>query len=454
MSKRLIFNAFVNFSPNHHSFGYWRTPEGQAQYGYNQLGSWIEAAQTLERGKFDALFVADSPGVFHLEHSIRGGAQFPKFDPIVFAAALSQATEHLGFGVTSNIYQTPPFSLARQLSTLDHVSGGRAGWNIVTGYTTNPAQNYGFDTIPDHDERYGWAQEYLDVVYKLWEHSWEEGAIVKDPETNTWFDPEKIHQINHAGARFKVAGPHIVEPSPQGTPLLFQAGNSPAGREFAVANAEATFIPARTPAGAKRKIEELDQLAQSRGRDPKTLKKLVGFGVVIGSTEEEAKRKQQYLFDNFDFDALRGHLTGGTGVDYFNIPPGTKLKDLRRQLETSPGIRGDLHGILDLNPDLTDDSTWDEAIVRTLASPGQFAGTPEQIADLVEEFAEAGVDGFNVTPVQTLGGWWAEWVDHVVPILQQRGLAQREYTPGTLRKKLTGSDKIGSYHRAHQVTIG
>jgi alkanesulfonate monooxygenase SsuD/methylene tetrahydromethanopterin reductase-like flavin-dependent oxidoreductase (luciferase family) len=235
--------------------------------------------------------------------------------------------------------------------------------------------------------------------------------------------------------------------------VLFQAGNSEAGRAFAVENAEATFIPAATPEAARRDIKILEDLARNRGKDPHALKKLVTFSSVIGSTEEEAKRKQQYLFDHIDYEALQAFFTGVSGVDYFSIPAGTKLGTLRNQVETSEHVRSGFQSVLDVNPELSDDSTWADAIVRTLALPGRFAGTPEQIADHIEEYAQAGVDGFNVVPVQALGGWWDEGVDQVVPVLQKRGLAQKEYTPGTLRKKLTGSDRISPDHRARKVTL-
>jgi alkanesulfonate monooxygenase SsuD/methylene tetrahydromethanopterin reductase-like flavin-dependent oxidoreductase (luciferase family) len=288
MTRELIYNAFLHLTPNHHSHGYWRTPEGSVQYGYNKLESYVDVVRTLERGRFDSLFIADVVGVYDLDFgdgtaSVRAGSQFPEPDPVTIASALGLVTEHLGIAVTSNIIQAHPFSFARQLSSIDEFTGGRAAWNIVTSYLSNGFRNYGHDTIVSHDERYRWAQEYVDVTYKLWEHSWEDGAVLHDPSTNRFFDPDKIHRINHHGDYYDVEGPHVVEPSPQRTPVLFQAGNSPAGREFAVRNAEVTFLPSNTPDAAKRDIARLDDLARHRDDQPPLLngESLVEIGLGV-----------------------------------------------------------------------------------------------------------------------------------------------------------------------------
>ncbi|SNB70929.1 FMN-dependent oxidoreductase, nitrilotriacetate monooxygenase family [Arboricoccus pini] len=453
MTSRLIYNGFLHLTPNHHSHGYWRTPEGSIQYGYSKLEPYVHVVKTLERGCFDTLFIADVSGVYDFEHTIRAGSQFPSADPITIVSALGLATEHLGLAVTSNIIQSHPFAFARQLSSLDHYTNGRIGWNIVTSYLTNGFQNFGYDGIVPHDERYRWAQEYLDVAYKLWEHSWEEGAVLHDASSNRFFDPERIHRINHVGDRYRVAGPHIVEPSPQRTPVLFQAGNSTAGREFAVRNAEVTFLPSATPEAAVRDIAILDDLALRLGRDPKSLKKIVTLSTVIGSTEEEARRKQAYLHEHTDFAAFQAFLSGNSGIDYFNIPPETTIRELQERYASSEHVRSGFRRILDRNPDLDLDATWGEHLVQTALLPGRFAGTPEQIADEVQRWADAGVDGFNVVPITTLG-WWDEWVDHVVPVLQARGLAQSEYTPGTFRQKLFGAgDRLADSHRARAIGL-
>ncbi|WP_243788618.1 NtaA/DmoA family FMN-dependent monooxygenase [Saccharopolyspora gloriosae] len=459
MTRELIYNAFLHLTPNHHSHGYWRTPEGQVQYGYTKLEPYVDVVRTLERGRFDALFVADVSGVYDLEFgdgtaTVRAGSQFPEPDPVTIVSALGLVTEHLGIAVTSNIVQSHPFSFARQLSSLDHFTDGRVAWNIVTSYLTNGFQNFGYDRIVSHDERYRWAQEYADVTYKLWQKSWEDGAVLHDAATNRFFAPERIHRIDHNGERYKVAGPHLVEPSPQRVPVLFQAGNSGAGREFAVRNAEVTFLPSNTPEAAARDIAVLDELAVSQGRDPKSLKKIVQLSTVIGSTEQEARRKQQYLRDNADYAALRAFLSGGSGIDLSDIDPDTTLDELRDRVELGDHVRSMLRAAADADYGDGSPVTFGDFLVSKALLPGRFAGTPEQIADEVQRWADAGVDGFNVVPITTLG-WWDEWVDHVVPVLQRRGLAQREYYPGTLREKLfRRGDTIDPTHRAHAVTLG
>ncbi|MBD1552608.1 NtaA/DmoA family FMN-dependent monooxygenase [Pseudomonas typographi] len=458
MSRELIYNGFLHLTPNHHSHGYWRTPEGQVQYGYSKLEPYIEVVKTLERGFFDTLFIADVVGVYDLafgdgKTTIRAGSQFPEPDPVSIVSALGHATEHLGFAVTSNIIQSHPFSFARQISSLDHFTHGRIAWNIVTSYLSNGFRNYGYDTITAHDDRYEWAQEYVDVAYKLWEHSWEDGAVLHDPATNRFFDPDKIHKINHDGKRYRVEGPHIVEPSPQRTPVLFQAGNSSAGRAFAVRNAEVTFLPSHTPQVAQRDIAILDQLAAANGRQASALKKIVMLSTVIGSTEEEAKRKQRHLLENIDIAALQAFHSGGSGIDLAKVDPDTPLTELKHLAEVGDHVRSGFRAAVDADHGNGKPLTWGEYLLNKALLPGRFAGTPEQIADLVQQWADAGVDGFNVVPLTTLG-WWGEWVDHVVPVLQKRGLAQTRYRPGTLREKLFGEgDRLAPQHHGRTLSI-
>lgn len=458
MSRELIYNGFLHLTPNHHSHGYWRTTEGQVQYGYNQLDEYVKTVKTLEKGRFDTLFIADVVGVYDADFgdgktTIRAGTQFPEPDPITIVSALGLVTEHLGIVVTSNVIQAHPFSFARQISSLDEFTRGRIGWNIVTSYLSNGFRNYGFNDIVPHDERYEWAQEYLDVAYKLWELSWENGAVLHDPATNRFFDPDKIHKIHHVGKRYRVEGPHIVEPSPQRSPVFFQAGNSDAGRRFAARNAEVTFLPSQTPETARKDIAILNRELINYGRQAEDLKKLVSLSTVIGSTEEEAKRKQQHLFDNIDINALQGFYSGGSGIDLSSIDPDTPLTELSRQEQFSQHMRSKFRIAVDADYGQGRVLTWREYLLQHALLPGRFAGTPEQIADKVQQYADAGVDGFNVVPVTTLG-WWDEWVEHVVPVLQKRGLARKEYRPGTLREKLLGKEsQLPATHPQRKLTL-
>src|SRR5690625_2354228 len=233
--KPLAFSAFVMNTVSRLTHGPWRLAEA-GELDFNSLQYWIDLAKLLEKGRFDTIFFADVVGVYGPHRGdyrkyVEAGLQIPSNDPLVLASALASHTEHLGIAITSAPVQASPFTFARQLSTLDHLSNGRIAWNIVTSYLENAFKNYGYHDIVPHDERYAWAEEYLEVVYKLWEGSWEDDALLQDVESKLHADYDKIHKIHHEGKRYSVEGPHLVTPSPQRTPLLFQAGASEVGRE-------------------------------------------------------------------------------------------------------------------------------------------------------------------------------------------------------------------------------
>ncbi|HEY0287606.1 MAG TPA: LLM class flavin-dependent oxidoreductase [Pseudomonas sp.] len=430
--KPLVFNAFAHVTPNHHSHGFWRHPDGRQQLGYKHLQPWVDLAKTLERGKFDALFLADVAGVYGsfrggLETSIRTAMQFPSQDPASLVSALGLVTEHLGFAVTSSVLQEPPFQFARKLSTLDHLTEGRVAWNIVTSYLDNTARNFGLEALPDHDERYRWADEYVDVVFKLWEASWEDDARVADPVSGVFADPAKVHKINHHGPRYSVEGPHLVEPSPQRTPVLFQAGGSEAGRAFAARNAELTFVMPRSLAGAAKEVQALRARVKEQGRAADEFKIISSFAPVIGATEEEALRKQAELKEWLSIEALQAFWSASIGVDLSTIDPSRSLHELKN----TNYVRGAVRSFIESAPEGV--VTFGDLLKETIS--GRFAGTPEQIADELQRYADLGIDGFNIVPVTTLG-WWTDFVDQVVPVLQKRGLMQSQYRDGTLREKL------------------
>ncbi|WP_109475987.1 LLM class flavin-dependent oxidoreductase [Paraburkholderia sp. C35] len=432
--RHLIFNAFTHVTPNHHSHGYWRHPEGRGQLDYKRFQPWIELAKTVERGCFDTVFLADVVGVYDRfsangDTAVRTAMQFPSLDPASLVSALAATTEHVGFAVTSSVIQDHPFDFARRMSTLDHMTDGRVAWNIVTSYLDNAARNFGQDALEEHDERYRWAEEYVEVVYKLWEASWEDDALVADADSGAFAEPSKVRKILHRGARYSVEGPHLSEPSPQRTPLLFQAGGSEAGRTFAARHAEATFIAARTPQSAAKHVTDLRARARAFGRADDELKIIVSLAPVIGATEQEAHARRRELKAWLSLEALQAFYSGSLDVDLSSIDPGRPLSELL----LNNRVRGNVRAFIEAAPDRT--VTFGDLLKETVS--GRFAGTPEQIADEVERYAQAGVDGFNVVPVTTLG-WWSEFVDHVVPVLQKRGLMQTAYAPGTLREKVFG----------------
>lgn len=439
----LAFNAFVMNTASHIQHGQWRRPDAQ-QVNFNDVNLWVDLARTLERGLFDAIFFADIVGVYgplggDYEVNAREGLQIPSNDPSVLLSALAVNTEHLGLAFTSSVLQAHPFDFARKVSTLDHISRGRVAWNIVTSSVENAARNFGLDQLTPHDERYAWAQEYVDVVYKLWEGSWDEGALLIDRARGVFADDNKIHKINHVGARYRVEGPHLSSPSPQRTPLLFQAGSSGAGRQFAAANAEGQFIITPNPTVAAELIRDTRRLAVAAGRRAEDIKFFQGMSFILGSTEAEVRRKEAEYDEHVSVDGFLAHHN--YAVDRYGkpYPADTPLSAIKSEASQS---------ILDWYAKSTPGKVPTVADLGRLTSRrGRIAGTPEQIADQLEQWQQAGIDGVNVINWH-LPGSYEEFNEHLLPVLQKRGLAKREYRPGTLRQKLFGTDRINERHPA------
>lgn len=443
--RRLLLNAFHMNCVSHIQQGLW-VRDDTRQLEYTRLDPWVELAQILEKGCFDALFLADVVGVYDTyrggpETSIVEAMQIPVNDPALLIPAMAHVTEHLGFAFTSSVLQTHPFTFARQVSTLDHLTQGRVAWNVVTSYLPNAGASLGLGGLPTHDERYDRADEYLEVTYKLWEGSWEDDAVLRDTERGIYADPAKIHPIHHVGKHYEVAGPHLSEPSPQRTPLLFQAGSSTRGRQFAAQHAECVFIVASRQSlrGAASVIGDIRSQAVRRGRHPEDILFFQGVSPVVGGTEAEAKAKEAEYLEQFSTEGALAHLSGSIGVDLSAI-------DLDRPLETidSQAMRGSIKGLIESAPDKT--QTFRDLTRSRLA--GQFlTGAPEQIADALQAWHGVGVDGFNlvysVTP-----GTFVDFIEAVVPVLQKRGLVQREYAPGPLRQKIFGHPRLSTRHPA------
>ncbi|MGO9971524.1 MAG: LLM class flavin-dependent oxidoreductase [Solirubrobacteraceae bacterium] len=443
MTRPLHYSAFVMNTPSHIIHGLWRDPHGE-QLRFNDLELWVSLARRLEAGGFDAIFFADVVGLYGdynggWEHHARLGLQIPSNDPLVILSALASQTEHLGLAFTAGPIQEPPFNFARRVSTLDHASNGRIAWNIVTGALENGWRNFGHDGLLAHDERYRWADEYLDVLYKLWEGSWEDGALRADRGSGVYADPTKIHKIHHVSDRYRVEGPHLVSPSPQRTPLLFQAGSSKAGRDFAARNAEAQFIVSPDPQNARALIEDTRRLVEQHGRRRSDLKFFQGLSFVVGSTEAEARRKEARLEEQLDLHGMIAHFGGSLGIDLGSYDAETPI-DL---IHTEGGQSG-LAWLRESTPGRT--PTLGD-LTRLRARGTRVVGTPEQIADRLATWRDAGVDGINVINA-TIPGSYDEFIDYVLPVLRERGLARSEYEPGTLRRKLFGHDRLDERHPA------
>ena len=442
MPRPLLFSAFVMNTVSHILHGVWRRPDAR-QTEFNSLELWVKLAKELEAGLFDVIFFADVVGLYNdfngsSRKHVESGLQIPSNDPSVILSALAYNTEHLGLAFTSNIVQEHPFNFARKISTLDHASKGRIAWNIVTNALVNAAHNFGQERTP-HDERYEWAGEYVDVTYKLWEGSWDDGALLQDREAGIHADFEKIHRIQHVGERYSVEGPHLVSPSPQRTPLLFQAGASEAGMRFAAANAEAQFLVVPRPEVAASIIETMSGLLKQAGRRREDVKFFQGLSFVVGSTEAEAVRKSKELDEMIDDETMLCHQGGAMDADLGTYSLDRPLAGIQTQ-----GIRSVL--------------AWAqaavvgrEATVRDLGmltgTSSRVTGTPEQIAQQLATWQEAGIDGVNVINA-TIPGSYTEFIEHVMPELRRRGLAKEAYAPGTLRRKVFGHDRLPPTHPA------
>jgi len=429
--SRLRFNAFAMNTVSHIHHGQWRRDDTR-QRDYLEIETWVALAKLLERGRFDALFLADVIGTYDRYRGSRDvavaeGLQIPVSDPALIIPVLAYVTDDLGFAYTHSVLQKHPYVFAREVSTLDHLTGGRVAWNVVTTFLDSAARNLGFPELPPHDERYRRAEEYLQVVYKLLEGSWEDDAVLRDAQNGIYSDPDKIHDIGHVGEFYDVPGPHLSEPSPQRTPVLFQAGASEQGRDFAGRNAEAIFILGRTPQSARTNVEDVRARAARFGRRPEDLLFFQGLSFIVGGTEEEARRKEREIDEYASDEGYLAHRSGDLGVDLGQFDLEAPLSELTRS-----NVHGIIRGLVDAAPD----KSWTFRDMLRYLGDLRIVGTPEQIADELELWSDAGVDGINLM-YHTTPGSFQDFIEGVTPVLQKRGLQQREYRPGTLREKLT-----------------
>ncbi len=443
MSTPLLFSAFVMNTASHILHGLWRR-EDAGQTAFNSLAFWVKLVQELERGLFDVIFFADVHGVYgrkggSFTKHVESGLQIPSNDPAVVLSALASHTQHLGLAFTSSIVQDHPFSFARKISTLDHASEGRIAWNIVTNGLANGARNFGYEDLTAHDDRYRWAEEYMDVTYKLWEGSWDDGALIQDRRRGVHADPARVHRINHAGTHYRVEGPHLAAPSPQRTPLLFQAGSSPAGMGFAARHAEAQFLLAPSPAAAAQAITAMRALLPTCGRAAGDIKFFQGLSFVIGSTEEEVARLDRELDEAIDQETMITHLGGVMGIDLEINSLDQPISELQTE-----GARSLLDWVRAAVPDRVP-TVRDIGLLASRSS--RVSGTPQGVAAQLELWQAAGIDGINVINA-TIPGSYLEFIDEVMPVLRARGLARDAYAPGTLRHKIFGRDRLPASHPA------
>ncbi|HCW4832051.1 TPA: LLM class flavin-dependent oxidoreductase, partial [Acinetobacter baumannii] len=422
----------------HQSPGLWRHPQDRS-VEYKDLEYWTDLAQILERGFFDGIFIADVLGIYDVyhqsaEHALTGAVQVPVNDPLQIVPAMAAVTKHLGFGVTTSISFEHPYPFARRISTLDHLTKGRVGWNIVTSYLESGSKNLGLKTQVNHDNRYDIADEYLEVLYKLWEGSWEEGSVLRDRESGIFADYKKVHPIQHEGKYFTVPGIHICEPSPQRTPVLYQAGASSRGQKFASQNAECVFIAAPSKIATKKVVQGIRQKLAQEGRDPYSVKIYALLSIVTDETDAKAQAKFKEYQSYGSYDGALTLLSGWSGVDFSQYQPTDKVEYIQTNA---------IQSLLDSYVNADPERVWTIEEIANWNSLGGngpvLVGSAETVSDALEQLVEdTDVDGFNLAYIlahQT----FADVVEFIVPELQKRGVYQTSYAQGTLREKLFGA---------------
>ncbi|MEV7649052.1 LLM class flavin-dependent oxidoreductase [Arthrobacter sp. NPDC089319] len=361
-------------------------------------------------------------------------------------SAMAAATEKLGFGITVSATYEQPYALARRFSSLDHLTRGRIAWNIVTSYLDGAARNLGMDRQMSHDERYDLAEEVVDVCYKLWEGSWEEDAVIIDRKTQVYADPEKVHTIDHKGKYFSVPGVHLSEPSPQRTPVIWQAGTSAKGRAFAAKHAEAVFTVAPTAEVLRTYVDDIRAVAASHGRDPRSVKIYTEIATVVAPTDTEAQAKYEEFLSWADYEGALAFYAGITGIDLSMLDPDQPLE----YVETDSA-----RFALEIFSKADPNRTWTPREVVNFVSIGAmgpvFVGSSQTVADELERWIDdADIDGFNIAYVTT-PGTFEDFIEHVVPELQARGRYWTDYDESnTLRERIyePGQNRVREDHPA------
>ncbi|MGN6162423.1 MAG: LLM class flavin-dependent oxidoreductase [Marmoricola sp.] len=438
MTRELHLNAFL-MEAGHHEAA-WRLPESNPRADFD-LGHWIRLARLAEEARFDSIFLADGP-------ALMGTGEFRppgQLEPLTLLTALAQFTSRIGLIATVSSTYNEPYNLARRLASVDHVSGGRAGWNIVTSAGADEAANFGLTTRPSHAERYARADEFLAVAKALWD-SWENEAVLADKVSGRYADPSRLHRINHVGEHFSVAGPLNVQRPPQGYPLLVQAGSSEDGRKFAATHAEAIFTAHQTYESAAEFYGDIKKRALAAGRRPESVVVLPGIVPILGGTEAEAQARARV------FDEARVPEYGlGQLAHVFELEPSDF--DLDGPLPKSVLARPTLEGsqsrsdlIIDLA--LRENLTVRQILARLGGGRGHFTavGTPEQIADIIVDWFERGAaDGFNIM-APALPVDLEAFIEHVLPILRARGLFREDYRGTTLREHYGLAKPANQFH--------
>ncbi|WP_175831875.1 LLM class flavin-dependent oxidoreductase [Burkholderia cepacia] len=449
--KKILLNAFNMNCVGHINHGLWTHPRDRSAH-YTDLDYWADLAKTLERGKFDGIFLADIVGVYDVfgggpDAALRESVQVPVNDPLLLVPAMAQVTRHLGFGVTANLTYEPPYLFARRMSTLDHLTKGRVGWNIVTGYLDSAARGMGLAQQIGHDDRYERADDYMDVVYKLWEQSWDDDAVIRDAQARVFAQPGKVRRVKHDGPFYSIDAIHLSEPSLQRTPVLYQAGSSARGVEFAGRHAECVFVNGQSKAAARAAALDIRAAAARQGRDPASIRIFAGVSVVTAETERLAREK---------FDEYRRYASPEAGLAHFASSTGIDFAKYGLDEPISYVKTDSIQSAVDAISRKSTTGTWTvRRMLEQMSLGGRYApivGSPSQVADELQSWIdETGIDGFNLTRT-VMPESFEDFVDWVVPELQNRGVYKEDYDPApTLREKLFGAGpRLPAWHTGAQ----
>ncbi|PXA73273.1 NtaA/DmoA family FMN-dependent monooxygenase [Cryobacterium arcticum] len=446
--KPFILGVFQLMNPNGMSGASWRHPDNTS-LDFMDIDYWVKLAAMLEEAKFDFLFLADTYGTPIVDGEIPAVAleqamNVPTADPVSLMSALAVTTTKLGLVVTSATTFEPPYAHARRFSTLDHFSRGRIGWNMVTGASAESAAKAFGQPLTPHDKRYDMGDDYLDLTLKLWEGSWEDGAVIADKAAGIYADASRVHRVVHRGEYYSTDCTYQVIPSPQRTPVLFQAGSSGRGLEFAARNAECVFLQGTSLAKVAASVTEIHAKAQGFGRAPGSVKILVGLSVFTAPTHEEAVRKYQDLLDLTTDEFAAAAYVANTGINLLALDPSQPLPKIDAQQGQS---NVDRYRSQNGEKELTVREILDEFKSRGLRGL-VLVGTPEEVADQMEDYADqTGLDGFLFEP-HIVPGTYTDIIDLLLPVLRERGRAATEYGADTLRERIFPGEgpRLAAHH--------
>jgi len=443
--KQIRLNAFNMNCVGHIHHGMWKHPRDNS-VDYHKPAYWTDLAQLLERGLFDAVFLADIVGVYDvlgggIDVTAREAVQLPVNDPSYVVPLMAQATRHLGFGVTANLTYDHPYLLARRFATLDHLTNGRVGWNVVTGYLDSAARAVGLPQQFDHDDRYDRGDDFLDAFYKLLEGSWEDGAVLADRARGVYADPDRIHRVWHEGPYYKVDGVYnLTAPSPQRTPVLYQAGASQRGNRFGARHAECVFTAGADRPTLARIVSGIRHLAVEAGRAPDDIKVFSALTVVTDRSATAAREKYEDYRRHASPEGALAHFVSGVGLDLEQFGMDEEITD--RKLEALYPNR--LRRVGEARGGRFPEGTTRRKLLAQRgfgAQQGAIVGSPAQVAEEIARLvAETGLDGFNLTRT-VAPECYRDFIDLVIPELQERGLYKTSYEDGTLREKLFGAGR-------------